>query len=106
MIFAVTATAAIASGSGQEEGVTPYTTFPSNNTFFYDEPQEDMSPICRADFSDNEGSSSNAPMKYLADYNFLCELKLPCFEPSIVLSFLIELFCPNPIYSNHSILQG
>eukprot|EP00956_Cyclotella_meneghiniana_P015664 scaffold24155_cov89-Cyclotella_meneghiniana.AAC.1 len=56
-------TAAIASGSGQEEGVTPYTTFPSNNTFFYDEAQNDMSQICRADFSDIEDSSSNVPMK-------------------------------------------
>ena len=79
IIFALTATAAIASGSGQEEGAKPYTTFPSNNTFFYDEPQEEMSPICRTDFSDNEGSSSTGPMKYLADYNFLCESKLTCF---------------------------
>ena len=79
MLFVLVAAAAIASGSGQEEGVTPYTTFPSNNTFFYDEAQNDMSQICRADFSDIEDSSSNVPMKYLADYNFLCELKLICY---------------------------
>eukprot|EP00956_Cyclotella_meneghiniana_P018005 scaffold29788_cov21-Cyclotella_meneghiniana.AAC.1 len=42
MLFALVAAAAIASGSGQEEGFTPYTTFPSNNTFFYDEAQNDM----------------------------------------------------------------
>ena len=69
--------AAIASGTGQEEGALPYVTFPSNNTFFYDEPQEEVSPMCNADFGNSINkdtmSSSASPVKYLADYNFLSE---------------------------------
>lgn len=77
IIFALIAIAAITGGSGQEEGSEPYTTFPSNNTFFYDEPQEEVSPMCTANFGNNLGVNSNttssetSPVKYLADYNFL-----------------------------------
>ena len=65
--------AAIASGTGQEEGALPYMTFPSNNTFIYDVPQEEVSPMCTADFGISTASSSASPVKYLADYNFLSE---------------------------------
>lgn len=77
IIFALIAIAAISGGSGQEEGLVPYTTFPANNTFFYNELQEEVSPMCTANFGKNRGantdttSSSTSPVKYLADYNFL-----------------------------------
>lgn len=72
LLFGVVALAAISSGSGAEEGLEPYTTFPSNNTFFYDVPQEKVSPICNADFG-NSHDSNTMSLKYLADYNLLCE---------------------------------
>jgi len=82
ILFGVVAMAAISSGPGQEEGATPYTTFPSsNNTFFYDVPQEqeEFSPMCHADFfnryhsNTTTTSSLTSPVKYLADYVFLSE---------------------------------
>ena len=85
-LFGLVAFVAILSGSVQEEGAVPYTTFPSNNTFYYDVPQEKVSPICNADFGSNSldskaTSSLTAPVKYLADYIFLCEFKFDLAEP-------------------------
>eukprot|EP00577_Skeletonema_sp_RCC1716_P002630 CAMPEP_0113383242 /NCGR_PEP_ID=MMETSP0013_2-20120614/6257_1 /TAXON_ID=2843 ORGANISM="Skeletonema costatum, Strain 1716" /NCGR_SAMPLE_ID=MMETSP0013_2 /ASSEMBLY_ACC=CAM_ASM_000158 /LENGTH=962 /DNA_ID=CAMNT_0000265775 /DNA_START=207 /DNA_END=3095 /DNA_ORIENTATION=- /assembly_acc=CAM_ASM_000158 len=75
VLFGVVAMAAISSGPGQEEGVAPYVTFPSNSTFFYDVPQEEVSPMCNVNFGNNNGSNATSsltsPVKYLADYNFL-----------------------------------
>jgi hypothetical protein len=77
VLFGVVAMAAISSGPGQEEGVAPYVTFPSNSTFFYDVPQEEVSPMCNVNFGNNNGSNATSsltsPVKYLADYNFLSE---------------------------------
>ena len=78
IIFGLIAVAAVLSGTGQEEGSAPYVTFPSNNAFFYDVPQEEVSPMCNADFgnsinTDTASSSASSPVKYLADYTFLCE---------------------------------
>jgi hypothetical protein len=76
-LFSVIAIAAISSGPGQEEGDAPYVTFPSNSTFFYDVPQEEVSPMCNANFGNNNGSNATSsltsPVKYLADYIFLSE---------------------------------
>lgn len=75
VLFGVVAMAAISSGPGQEEGVAPDVTFPSNSTFFYDVPQEEVSPMCNVNFGNNNGSNATSsltsPVKYLADYNFL-----------------------------------
>jgi lipase ATG15 len=98
-LFGVVALAAISSGSGAEEGAVPYTTFPSNNTFFYNVPQEKVSPICNADFGNSHDSNATS-LKYLADYNFLCELKL-VLSVAIVLLHPIVLtdgsFCSLPV---------
>ncbi|KAL7544460.1 hypothetical protein ACHAWF_007839 [Thalassiosira exigua] len=93
-IFAVVALAAISSGSGAEEGAVPYTTFPSNNTFFYDVPQEKVSPICNADLGnshDSNGTSSlTTPVKYLADFGFLSII--PYFKIDSIQSLLDTWF--------------
>lgn len=95
IIFGIIAVAAISSGSGQEEGAVPYATFPTNNTFFYDVPQEEVSPMCNADFgnsNDAAASSLTSPIKYLADYNFLSEYCSTCLNvPSKPTMFLTEL---------------
>ena len=82
-LFSVIAIAAISSGPGQEEGDAPYATFPSNNTFFYDVPQEEVSPMCNVNFGNNNGSNATSsltsPVKYLADYNFLSESRFDLF---------------------------
>ena len=79
IIFGVLALTAMLTGDGQQDGVDPDVTFPSHNTFLYDVPQEETSPMCSEAFgmtldSDATSSASTSPaVKYLADYNLLCK---------------------------------
>lgn len=69
LFMLVAVAASVGSESSDSDRNDPWLTFPSNNTYFYKEPQSAANPMCRLDTTD-----PNKSIQYLADYVFLANI--------------------------------